>query len=309
MKDLFGNIHKEKPVEINIYADEIQSKKCPYTRDSWFYIGIIAEDLSNPLLEDIISERFCNNLDSKSPYYSKNNRIIHWSEIDDIDTKNVCRRWFEYILDVSKSSKKFYCYILGINDTKLNKEEFDLTDPFNSRYNRFFRSAVVYGIKTFFPNEKVIVKKIYHEEGQQQHDGYFPWHCIYKISQDEENIFFECTNMEFLPKDHRSDKRSNIIQLCDAFMGVCVSMFHGVQTSKTSKYREELMDIILPLVRRTNKEPNNKNSRYQHSNRIMIRFFPLEKSAPDDISRLQNQFYTRRSLYYEEIKSGQQSLF
>ncbi len=156
MKDLFGIISEDKPVEINIYADEIQSEKCPYTGDIWFYIGIIAEDLSNPLLEDIILERFCNNLDCKSPYYLKNNRIIHWSEIDDIDTKNICRRWFEYILDVSKSSKKFYCYILGINDTKLNKEEFDLTDPFNSKYNRFFRSAILYALKTFFPNMKII---------------------------------------------------------------------------------------------------------------------------------------------------------
>jgi len=309
MKDLFGKVHKDKPIEINIYADEIQSKKCPYTNDKWIYIGIVVEDLSKPLLEDIISERFCNNFDKNSPYYPKNNRVIHWSEINDADTKNICKRWFEYILNVDKSGKKFYSYILGINDSNLNKNEFDQNDQFNSKYNRFFRSAILYGLKTFFPRKTIIVKKIYHEEGQQQYDEYFPWHCIYKITQKEDNIAFEVARIKFLPKDHKKDEKSNLIQLCDAFMGACTSIIHGIQQSRTSRYREELMDIISPLVKRMINEPKNTNSRYQHANRIMIRFFPKEKLVPDDIKRLLNQFYTYRRLRYEEEKSGQQSLF
>jgi len=312
MKSLFKDIEdkEDKPIEeINIFADEIQSKKCPYTNEKWIYIGIVVEDLSNLLLKDIISERFCNNLDEQSPYYDKNNRIIHWSTITDIDTKNICKRWFEYILNPDKSGRKFYAYILGINNSKLNKEEFDESDRFNSKYNRFFRSAILYALKTFFPNKKTIVKKIYHEEGQQKYHEYFPWHCIYKITEKESNIIFNCSNIEFLPKDHRKDEKSNLIQLCDAFMGACTSIIHGIPKSNTSKYREELMDIILPLVKRMVNKPNNKNSHYQHTNRIMIRFFPKVKSAPGDIERLQNQFYTKRSLYYEEKKSGQQSLF
>ena len=220
MKDLFGKVHKDKPIEINIYADEIQSKKCPYTNDKWIYIGIVVEDLSKPLLEDIISERFCNNFDKNSPYYPKNNRVIHWSEINDADTKNICKRWFEYILNVDKSGKKFYSYILGINDSNLNKNEFDQNDQFNSKYNRFFRSAILYGLKTFFPRKTIIVKKIYHEEGQQQYDEYFPWHCIYKITQKEDNIAFEVARIKFLPKDHKKDEKSNLIQLCDVY-GLC----------------------------------------------------------------------------------------
>lgn len=309
MKDLFGNVYEDKPIEINIYADEIQLRKCPYTKEEWFYIGIVVEDTLNPLLEDIILERFCNNLDERSPYYDKNNRIIHWVEVTDIDTKNICKRWFEYILNPDKSRRKFYAYILGVNNSKLHKEEFDKNDQFNSKYNRFFRSAILYALKTFFPNKKVIVNKIYHEEGSQQHNEYFPWHCIYKITTKEENITFKTNSIEFLPKDHKKDKKSNLIQLCDAFMGVCTSIIHGIQKSNTSRYREELMDIILPLVIRMVNEPHNKNSTYQQANRIMIRFFPKFKSALDDIKRLQNQFYTKRKLYYKEKKSGQQLLF
>jgi len=309
MSDIFGKINKERPVEINIYADEIQSKICPYTNEKWIYIGIIVEKLLDPILEDIKQERYCHNLDPLSPYYSQNNRIVHWSEINDADTKNICKRWFMYILNIDKSGNKFYSYILGINDSKLNKNEFDRKGQFNSKYNRFFRSAVLYGIKTFFPNKKVIVQKIYHEEGPQQHDKYFPWHCIYKISQKEDFISFKEKNIEFLPKDHKKDERSNIIQLCDAFMGACTSIIHGIRKSRTSMYREELIDIIFPLVKRMIEKPYNKNSRYKYYNRIIMRFFPRENTNTDDIKRMQNQFYIFRRLYCEEKMSEQLLLF
>ena len=296
-----------KEVKVNIYADEIISKNCPFTKNIWHYIGIIVEDIENPLLEDIKNERFYNNFDLNSPYFKKNNRIIHWSEINDIDTKDICKRWFEYILDIGKSEKKFYSYVLGINDSNLIKEEFDLKEIFNSKYNRFFRSAILYAIKNFFPNNKVIVKNIFHEVGQQSEHSYFPWHCIYKIRED--NISFECNKIIFLPKDHKCDDRSNLIQLCDAFMGSIVSIIHGIKESKRSKYREELMDLILPLVKRMIKEPENKNSRYKHANRIMIRFFPKKRIESKDIRRKMNQFFTKRELYYLAQKSGQQCMF
>ncbi len=106
-KDLFGSEIINKPVEVKIYADEIQSVECPYSGEQWFYIGIIVENLDTPLLPDIIQERYCGNFDINSPYYSKNDRKIHWSEINDIDTKNIAKRWIEYILNPTKSEKKF----------------------------------------------------------------------------------------------------------------------------------------------------------------------------------------------------------
>lgn len=304
MRNFFRNKIVEDLIEVNIYADEIQSKECPYTKEQWFYIGVIVEDVKNSLLDDIIKIRFCDNFDKTSPYYEKNNRIIHWVDIDDADTKNICKRWFEYILDPEKSGKKFYAYILGINNSKLNKEEFGGFD-FNTRYNRFFRSAILYALKTFFPNKRIIVKNIFHEEGQQPCDEYFPWHCIYKIIEKEDNIDYECNKISFLPKDHKNDERSNNIQLCDAFMGACTSIINGIKKSKKSNYKENLMYLILPLVERMIEKPQNVNSRHKHANRIMIRFFPKEKTTPDDVERLQNQFYTKRKLYYLEKKSGQ----
>ncbi len=302
-KDLFGNEIKENPVTINIYADEIQSKFCSYTGNEWHYIGLIVEDIDNPLLDDIIQERFKGNFDINSPYYVKNNHIMHWSEIASADEKNICRRWFEYILNPDKSQKKFYSYILGLNNSYLSKEEFDQNNDFNSKYNRFFRSALLYAIKTFFGNKKIIVENIYHEDGQQKQHKYFPWHCIYKISE-QEDIFFNCKEITFLPKDHKVDRRSNLIQLCDCVLGVTTSIIHGIEKSKKSKYREELADCYLPLL--IELIDNTKNSSY--NKRIMVRFFPKEKTDIGDPKRYRNQFYTNRNLKYVEEKSGQGEL-
>jgi len=80
MKDLFGKENVSKPIHVNIYADEIQSKECPYSKDKWHYIGLIVEDLEYSLLQDILDERFCGNFDKTSPFFEKNNKTVHWSD-------------------------------------------------------------------------------------------------------------------------------------------------------------------------------------------------------------------------------------
>lgn len=305
--------NQENEVRVNIYCDEVQEKECPYTKEKWIYIGIIVENLESPLLDEIIKERYMNNFDESSPYFSKNDRIMHWVEINDADSKNIAKRWINYILDPSKSGDKFYFYALGINISKLNIDEFDTEDIFNSIYNRFFRSALLYALKTFFPNKQIIVENIYHEIGQQKDHEYFPLHSIYKIETQEPNITFKCSKITFLPKSHREsedgDKRSNLIQLCDLVLGMCVSLLHGINESKKSQYKKELLDLFLPLFQRMIKQPKNINSRYKHSGRVMIKFFPREKTKLDDVKRLMNQFYTERRIYYEEQKSRQGRLF
>lgn len=232
---------------------------------------------------------------------------MHWADISSADEKNICKRWFQYILDPTKSKKTFYCNILGINDDLLIKEEFDPNNNFNSKYNRFFRSTIKYALKCFFGSNKILIKNIYHEQGQQQHHEYFPWHVIFKLKSEEPNFSFEKGNIEFLQKDHRNDERSNLIQLSDCFMGAITNIIHGFEHSNRSNYRIELLDLLLPLAQRMIKEPKNINSSYAHSNRIMISFFPKRKTDLNDPQRYVNQFYNNRRLKYEEDKSGQES--
>jgi len=301
-KDLFGNRIINKPVKVNIYGDEIQPIKCPYTKEKWFYIGILVENTENPLLPDIIDERYCGNLEKNSPFFDKNNRILHWSKVKDIDTKNIAKRWIKYILDTQKSAQKFYAYILGINDSKLDRTKFANTQEFNSKYNRFFRSAVLYGLKRFFPKKKIIVENIFHEVGQQQYHEYFPWHIMYKVR--EENIFFNCDRIIFLPKSHQENERSNLIQLIDLVMGLCKDILHGIKENKKNLFKIELINLFLPLFKRMIEKSENKNSSYKHANRIIIKFFPKNKLETNDLERYKNQFYTRRKMIYVERSCG-----
>ena len=304
--DIFGNNESASEVHVNIYADEAQDIKCPYTRDLWHYISIIVEDVEHPVLPDIIERRFCGNYENKSPYYEKNNKIVHWSELRTADTKNICKRWFEYILNPSESINKFHSYILGINSSKLDSSKFSDEDIFNCQYNRFFRSAVEYSLKCFFSGRQVVVDNIYHEEGQQQNNQYFSWHTMYKLIFDSK-ISFNCNEIEFLPKDHKIDKRSNIIQLCDVVLGATMSVLSGLGNSK-KKYKEELLKLYSPLVKRIIEFPGNINSRYKYHNRIMIKFFPEKKVCTDDFIKV-GKFYHKRKMKYFQDLSPQLSIF
>jgi len=233
LKDLFGRETIQPIIHVNIYADEVVNKKCPYTNHSWNYIGLIVENIEKDLLKDIIHERFLGNFNEDSRYYELNNKIVHWCQIRIADTKNICKRWFEYILDPMKSSDSYYSYILGFNDSLLVRDNFGSEDEFNNKYNGFFRSAILYALKCFYGRNKVVVENIFHEVGQQQHHSYFPWHSIY-ILASVQNIIFKCDEITFLSKDHKENERANLIQLCDTILGVSTSILHGFEISKKS---------------------------------------------------------------------------
>lgn len=289
-------------IEVNIYADESMDRKCPYTNNNWHYMCLIVERVDRPLLDDLINERYCNNLDQSSPYFAKNNKILHWTEIKNADEINICNRWFQYIINPGKSGDKFYCYILGLNESFLSDDEFDKNQRFNSIYNRFFRSAIEYSLKCFWGNNEIVIKNIYHEQGQQQDYIYFPWHSIDKLQNKENNFKFETNEIQFLGKDHKIDEKANILQLCDCFLGAIVNLIHGLENpeSKKSQNKKKLLQLLLPLCKRMMKESGNPNSSYQHKNRIMIRFFPKEKTDKNSIQQSTNLFYTNRKLKFEE---------
>jgi len=307
--------------QVNIYADEVQNKTDPNTGDKWHYIGLIIEDLEIPLLPEIQKLRYCDNFDKTDSFYKKNDTPVHWVDINSADQKNILKRWFSYIcnpdqktwkygneFELKSSVNTFRFYILGLNSTKLNDSEFDSSDDFCSKYNRFFRSAVLSSLKFYFPKTEITIKNVYHEEGSQGNNEYFPWHSIYKINQDP-LITVENKKITFLPKNHQEDERSNIIQLCDSVLGASVNILHGVNDGVRSHNKEEIIDLFFPLFERLIHSPYNKNSSYKYLGRMAIDFFPKEKTVLGDYERYKNQFYKDRPLQYELDKVGQKSLF
>jgi len=307
--------------QVNIYADEVQNRKDPNTGDSWHYIGLIIEDIDCPLLPEITKLRYCNNFDQASPFYAKNDVPVHWVNNSSADQKNVLTRWLSYICNPDQRTWKygeefklkpsvdtFRFYIRGINSTKLNDSEFDASDDFCSKYNRFFRGAVLFALKSYFPKTEINIENIFHEEGPQENNKYFPWHVIYKVGQDP-LITVENKEIKFLPKNHQEDEKSNIIQLCDSILGASVNILHGVDSGGRTKNREDLIELFFPLFERLIREPRNKNSSYKHFGRMGIDFFPREKTDLGDIERYKNHFYKDRPLQYELERAGQKRLF
>ncbi len=296
--DLFGNPVSEKKVCVRIYADEIQPIPDPITNEKWFYIGLLIEDTSKQSLKNLLDERFRNNYDKSSPFYDKNNKKLHWKEFKSLDEKNICSRWFEYYLN--KQTDELYFYFLGVNDDKLWEGNFGTDDQFNNKYNRFFRAAVLYGLKVFFFSkyEKIIVKNVYHETGQQQDHYYFPWHSIFRIEQNEKRIVFENKNITFLGKDHKENELANFIQLTDCLLGSHKDIVHGMngKSKQFKNYKETNIDKILTTISK-NKKPS----------RSLIRFFPRQKLEKDELN-FANQFYESRRFNYLMDKTRQEEL-
>ncbi len=291
--DIFGDPITEESVEISIYADEIQEVEDIVTGEKWIYMAAIYERNDRPILDDLVHHRFRKNLDNWEKFQEKNNTNIHWTEIKDShDKKHIINRWLEYILSDCFKERKFYFSILGINLNNLNTEEFGKKQNFNSIYNRFFRSMLGYSLKKFFSG-KVTIKNIFHEEGQQMHHEYFDWHTIFKLDKDE-NFNFNCSEIEFLPKSHRDDERSNIIQLCDVLVGIFKDLHLGVDQASYSNIKSEILKsetIEELLLKRVIRLPKNTNSSFGYHNRFHISLFPNKKSDADSMYRHLDNFY------------------
>lgn len=294
MIDLFGKIVDSKSaIYVNIYADEVWETKNICTGETWIYTGAIYERLDNPILEDLIFQRFCKNKKNWEEKQIQNNTDIHWANIgNDANKKFIIERWLKYIHDDCLGNRNFYFSVTGINLTNLNTDEFDSNQNLNSIYNRFFRSMIQYSLKKFF-GFGVIVENIYHEQGSQENHEYFNWHTIFKLDQDE-NLNFKCERIKFLPKSHRENKNSNIIQLCDVLTGISKDIHCGLKESKKNKNRREILNnrIVQDLfIKRIIRKPKNTNSSYGYVNRFQISLFPKIKSSAGSIYRSMDNYY------------------
>lgn len=294
MIDLFGNeITAQEAIHVNIYSDEVWETVHKITGENWIYSVAIYEKINNPILEDLINIRYLKDKDNWEYYKDKNDTDIHWAQLgNDANKKNVIERWIKFIHDDCFNDRKFHFSLIGINLSNLNREEFDNKQNLNSIYNRFYRSMIQFSVKKFF-GKGVIIENIYHEQGSQEDHGYFNWHTIYTLDKDE-YLNFNCREVIFLPKSHRYDTRSNILQLCDVLAGILKDLHCGIEESKKNKNKREILDskIVKDLfIDRIIKKPNNINSGYGYAKRFHISFFPKFRSDYRSIVRSFNNYY------------------
>lgn len=302
-----NRLFEQDKIRISVYADESMSRECSITNTSWDYMCLCfvssAEifNIINCLRfnKGVISVDF--QVDCKNEFFKKNNHKIHFNEISSADQFHIAKRFLEWVIDLdSMNHIKFL--ILGIDRTKIDSSKFGDAKVFENIYNRFFRTALNYGLKRFYNTEDIIIKNIFHETGGQKDHEYFPFHTIWKLKKE---FSFECREITFIEKDHIKEVHSNLTQLCDLILGVFTHIIHN---EKKDTYKDRLANIALPLVKRAIEESKNKNSSYKHYQRFACSFFPKNGIAKFEGKEVWgSEFYTERPLNYLVSQSSQLS--
>lgn len=273
-KNLFGHkLRENSSVKLKLFCDEGGS-------EDWLYIGIliVPDAIETIFLQDLLNKRCGNPKGNKvwgrcSPECKRhkyNNTEVHYVEVEKSKDKYfVAARWIDYLLN---DTDKIYFYVLGLDLKKLDRTHFGKKHQSTNIYNRFFRTAILKSVKSYFHKYKSIsVANIYHDTNTSlEANAYFPWHSIFFIENNDDKVSFSCNAVEFIDAEK-----------------------------------------CLPLIERLIEKPNNKNSSYKYVGRQKIEFFPkhdlkhLDKDSLEYRYKKMDAFYTKRCL---QIKNKGQTL-
>lgn len=303
-------------VEIEVYADEQFGKK-------YICIGclFVPMDKKN-LLAEALSNMRCLHLNNKKWYWDfnhcpcsmecredlhrLNNTEIHYKELDKASSagKEISKKWLEFIIGRNKKGKDQILFnLLYINLDNLNRGRFGLEKTDENIYNRFFRSCLSYGAKSFFDDERVTIKKVYHDKASVEGQGYFPYFNLQKLENlNYDKISIEDYNIKFLNSDHKKEdiffrNDCQLIQLIDLIIGTASQNIYNISDNSIKKERAM---IIRPLIKRLLEHPRNYRSSFHYYGKQNISAFPkykienaLQKLLDGEITEtLKDKFYS-----------------
>jgi hypothetical protein len=307
-------------IRLNLYCDEIKETTINDSNGAnqhWAYIGflIVPTNLEDQLITNLCNLR-CGNRDNKSgwglcnplcAYHEKNNKEIHYKESKSADLYHIAKKWVDF---ANKDGVYTFFYILGLNLDNLDYSCFGSHCPsqrFEIIYNRFFRTALLKSIKSyFFTYDSIMVENIFHDNGDIANHDYFPWHSIYRIERDDHKLTFNTERIEFIDSNHHisNSNRSHLIQYIDILMG---SIFNALHWESKNQKKENLALAIHPLLQRMLKNPRNKNSSYNIYNRKCIDFFPSKRLYEYTDFPIDGTFYKNREIRID--RKSQPELF
>lgn len=283
--------------EIEIYADEIYDKNI---------LGFCCLFIPTALKEEIVDQllrRRClnsnnstwnydfnicpNNKNCKEIWHKSNDCEIHNSDIRSSrassSLKTISKEWIKYFINKNKVEKPIRFHILFIELDKMNISKFGGSKTHENMYNRFFRTVINYGLKSFFDNSKVSVKNVYHDKGSMEKHSYFPYLNLHKLENKiSEVATFENKEIVFIDSDHRKHSwnrkgyynESNIIQFVDLILGLVTQCLFYLSDDPLKK---ENASLIYPLVERLINKPRRYNSSWNYINKQNISLFPKSK--------------------------------
>ncbi|HEC77383.1 MAG TPA: hypothetical protein ENI33_09060 [Thermoplasmatales archaeon] len=328
-------------VEIKIYADE-------QTNPNFICLGVLflPIDKRKKLLQHLINIRclfkksnkwYWNYSDCpfknecREEWHKLNNSEIHWKDLRDSRSsaaiKRISKNWLEFLIKNNKRDMGLiYFNLLYIELDKLDISRFGSKKEHENIYNKFFRTNLLYGIKTFFGNfSKVIIKRVYHDEASVRKHKYFPYLNLKKLEGlNYDKITVEDYNVKFLNSDHRTYLNGNRNFVDDCQLLQFIDLIIGATTQNifylsNDIFKKELAMIIRPLVERLLERPKNKNSSYHYYKKQHIGVFPKYKidRAVKKMYRLngtlmetfsKDLFYTNKKLKMPEFDPQQKTL-
>lgn len=297
-------------ISVKLFCDEIKNQSLEVqngNNEMWTYIGIliVPDFTEDKLLNNLLKLR-CGNIDNninKWPgknscklncgYHDKNIKEIHYADLKSYDIYNIADRWIDFVLNQDLT----YFYILGINLDKLDQSYFGNKKVYDRKfriYNRFFRTAILKSLKSyFFEYKNITIDDVFHDKssGLESHE-YFPWHSIFKIDKEDKKIHIKNDEIKFLDSDHNisDSKYSHFLQYIDIILG---SSFNALHYSSNQKNKVRIAKKFTKLLSRLINNPENKNSKYKYFGKMAIDFFPR-----NDLRKLD-----RKDIYYKKKKS------
>jgi hypothetical protein len=273
------------------------------------YIGILAipEHKWSDALGDLEADRLP---DPKCNYPGYDGEI-HCASLTRRQKAELAKRWLNTVL--WDREKRFHFYVLGLSLDRLQPAAFGGAGRHQRVYNRFFRSAVAYTLRSYFAgNQSVAVASIFHDQTHMENDPLFDWHTIWRLDEEYPDVTFADSRIRFIDSDHRKEKaapaHSHFIQLIDLILGATRQC---LDCTSEKQYMTEAAKTIMPLVERLtdNETRSNPNSRYQHFKRCSIAFFPSAKLTLDQLAdpweRVSSTFFYQRPLSLRDRLSGQ----
>lgn len=283
---------------VDAFADEVKDSKNRETGHRWHYMGLL-----------LVKRRCVESLGRALQERRQCNSEIKSNDIEHSPKRKTAEAWVDLVLN--DYDDLLYFGILGLNSSLLNRDSFG-GDLFVRYYSRFFRSLLHYSIVRMFTGRNVSLANVYHDIGELEHDAFFPWQPLVRLSRDT-SLTIECERVTFVASDHRSDRgghESHMIQLIDLVLGLTVQLLddNSRRPGRCSVARQ-----LAPLIRRMMHKPGNVNSRYGYANKYLLSFFPSKslslKDLNDDRERATSTFFHRRPLLQVEREGGQLGLF
>ncbi|MHA1757677.1 MAG: hypothetical protein ACTSVV_12960 [Promethearchaeota archaeon] len=280
------------PLNIEIFCDE------QFIEDKFICIGAFFIPIhdKNKIINNLLNLRCLNdqnhtwyknfnecpiNLSCKEYYHNYNNCEIHYKKIGHKSNSliQISKKWLKFFIRLNIINRPIRFYLLYLNLNNLEFDRFGDSHQKQNIYNRFFRTIIAYGIKSFFDGRMVIIKNVFHDHAPVEHHYYFPSKNLSRLQSDFSNFCnIENKNVIFINSDHKDENNfyyeSHLIQLIDLFMGTTSQLLFKLSNNPD---KIKLTNIIRPLIERLLKNPKNVNSRYNYYSRQCINAFPKIK--------------------------------